>query len=260
MPVEENLEEYEEHERKLNARRRLQGVWVFITQAGLAETVLRLGTHILLIALILIVAWLLHYLYLSAQIVDSSDSSVYAAAPATTVPTKPSPDLPPFGIADISLGITRKARIHTDVPSRARDEVITYTVKSGDTLFGIADQFGINPETLLWGNQYILGDNPHNLRPDQELNILPVNGTYHRWSKGDGMNGVANFFGVKSEDIMNFPGNHLDVDKIGDWSSPNIEPGTWLVVPGGKRAFVSWSAPIIPRDDPGVAAVLGKGA
>jgi murein DD-endopeptidase MepM/ murein hydrolase activator NlpD len=32
-----------------------------------------------------------------------------------------------------------------------------------------------------------------------------------------------------------------------------------LVIPNGKRSFVTWSAPRITRDDPGVAKVLGPG-
>jgi murein DD-endopeptidase MepM/ murein hydrolase activator NlpD len=138
--------------------------------------------------------------------------------------------------------------------------VIQYTVKTGDTLFDIAEKFGLKPETVLWANQYVLADNPHSLRPGQVLNILPVDGTYHRWSAGDGLNGVARFFGVTPEAIINFPGNRLDPATIGDWSNPNIEPGTWLVIPGGRREFVSWSAPVIPLDNPGVAKVLGPGA
>jgi murein DD-endopeptidase MepM/ murein hydrolase activator NlpD len=157
-------------------------------------------------------------------------------------------------------GIPRKARLHTDVPSRPRIDVQQYTVQQGDTLFGIADKFGLQPETILWGNQFTLGDNPHNLRPGQELNILPIDGAYHRWSTGDGLNGVSKFFGVEPEDILDFTGNHLDLINIGDWSNPNIESGTWLVIPGGGREFVSWSAPEIPRDNPAVAKVLGSGA
>ncbi|HWQ83914.1 MAG TPA: M23 family metallopeptidase, partial [Anaerolineales bacterium] len=154
---------------------------------------------------------------------------------------------------------TRFADLHTVIPTRKRMEVAVYEVQSGDTLFGIAEKFALNPQTILWGNQFVLGDNPHNLRPGQELNILPVDGTYHRWSAGDGLNGVADFFGVTPEDIINFPGNHLDPNTLGDWSNPNIEAGTWLIIPGGKREFVSWSAPEIPRDNPSVAKVLGPG-
>jgi murein DD-endopeptidase MepM/ murein hydrolase activator NlpD len=163
-------------------------------------------------------------------------------------------------LPDAISGVARQASLHTDVPSRPRLEVVTYIVQPGDTLFGIAGKFGLQPETILWANQPVLGDNPHNLRPGQELNILPVDGTYYRWSAGDGLSSVAKFFGVAPEAIVDFPGNHLDALAPDSSSSPNIEPGTWLVIPGGRREFVSWSVPEIPRDDPKAAQFLGQGA
>jgi murein DD-endopeptidase MepM/ murein hydrolase activator NlpD len=156
--------------------------------------------------------------------------------------------------------VVRLAQLHTDSPSGRRDAVSVYTVKPGDTLFGIAGEFGLQPETILWANQATLGDNPHSLRPEQELTILPVDGAYHRWSAGDNLDAVARFFNVSPEAIVGFPANHLDPGAIGDYASPNIQPGTWLVIPHGRREFVSWSAPVIPLDNPGVAKVLGPGA
>ena len=234
--------------------------WEYASRLGLAETTLRFGTHALLVALILLFAWGLRGFYLLAG-QDQVEQAALAAA--LTTPTAP---VLPVGLPELSPlqsqidGIRRAARLHTDVPSRPRKQVTQYVVKPGDTLFGIAEKFGLQPETILWSNQAVLADNPHSLRPEQELNILPVDGAYYRWSAGDGLNGVAGFFGVQPEVIINFPGNQLDPAALGDWSSPNIEPGAWLVIPGGRREFVSWSAPIIPLDNPGVAKVLGPGA
>lgn len=245
-------------------------IWESISHAGLAELTIRLGSHVLLVMLILIVAWGMREFYLYAQTTKAinepaqdnptvSENALAASIPTATL-QEISPLLPDFHSEIVSPPIVvRHARIHTDVPSRPRSEVIIYEVQKGDTLFGIAEKFGLKPETILWGNQFTLGDNPHNLRPGQKLNILPVDGTYHRWSEGDGLNGVASFFSVTPDDIIDFPGNHLDRETIGDWSHPNIEPGTWLIIPGGRREFVSWSAPEIPRDDPTVARVLGPG-
>lgn len=169
--------------------------------------------------------------------------------------------LPPISAASELQGIARQTSLHTIIPSRPRQEVIKYTVQPGDTVFGIAEKFGLKPQTILWANYYTLLDNPHSLRPGQELNILPVDGTYYQWQAGDGLNGVARFFGVTPEDIINFPGNHLDPKTIGDYAHPNIQPGTWLVIPGGKREFVSWSAPIgVTRQNPAVARALGPGS
>jgi murein DD-endopeptidase MepM/ murein hydrolase activator NlpD len=173
-----------------------------------------------------------------------------------------SPELPPLaGAAALAYagGIPRLARLHTTLPDRPRFDVIQYTVQKGDTIFGIAEKFGLDPSSILWANLYVLGDNPHNLSPGQVLNILPVDGVYYRWSAGDGLNGVAKFFGVSPDDIVDFPGNHLTRQSVGDYSHPNIPVGTWLIIPNGRREFISWSAPQIPRSNPAVARLFGPG-
>lgn len=238
---------------------RLIKLWEEIWRVGLAESALRIGTTALLLALVLLVAWGMRELYQQTEVVNLSSGPALAASLPTPTATASLSALPNLTGIQNSPGIARQTDLHTMIPTRKRMEVTIYTVQAGDTLFGIAEKFGLKPETLLWGNQHVLGDNPHNLRPGQELNILPVDGVYHRWSAGDGLNAVARFFGVTPEDIINFPGNNLDPNTLGDWSNPNIEAGTWLVIPGGKRDFVSWSAPAIPRDNPSVAKVLGPG-
>ncbi|HEY3344040.1 MAG TPA: peptidoglycan DD-metalloendopeptidase family protein [Anaerolineaceae bacterium] len=156
-------------------------------------------------------------------------------------------------------GIPRLALLHTTLPDRPRFEVIEYTVKTGDTIFDIATRFGLKPSTLLWGNLNRLGDNPEMIQPDQKLNILPVDGVYYQWSQGDGLTKVAQVLGVTPDDIITFPGNHLNPDTIGELSHPNIPVGTWIVVPGGYRNFITWSAPTISRFNPGVARLYGPG-
>lgn len=235
-------------------------VWETTSRLGMADAILRSGTHALLVALILFLAWGLREFYLLAG-PDPAESAALAAGDPTPTPLLLPAEMPLYSKPQgAQVGISRKAHLHTDVPSLPRELVFTYTVKQGDTLFGIAQNFGLQPETILWSNQPVLADNPHSLRPGQELHILPVDGAYYRWSAGDGLNGVASFFGIAPEDILTYPANNLDPAAIGDWASPNIEAGTWLVIPHGKRAFVSWSAPAIPLDDPGVASVLGPGA
>lgn len=139
-----------------------------------------------------------------------------------------------------------------------RYEVIKYTVQEGDTIFGVAEKFGLNPETVLWANRYTYGDDFAGLSIGWELEILPVDGTYHKWDQGEGLNGVASFYGVSPDDIVNYPGNELDPQTVGDYSSPNIEPGTMLVIPNGVRPAVAW---IVARDAPASGnSALGPGA
>ncbi len=100
-------------------------------------------------------------------------------------------------LLDLEAAIGRKAMWHTTIPTRPRTNVITYTVQSGDSLFSIASQFGIKPETVLWGNYETLQNNPHLLKVGQVLNILPVDGTYYQWHEGDRLSQVAEFFNGK---------------------------------------------------------------
>ncbi len=155
-------------------------------------------------------------------------------------------------------GVARRLEMHTTVPSRPRLDLIKYVVQQGDTVFGVAENFGLKPETILWGNYDVLQDNPHNLQPGQELTILPVDGALYEWNVGDGLTGVAKFFGVTPQDIIDWPGN--GIDPMADAANPGIEAGTELVIPGGRRELqVIWTARIT-RADPARARLLGAGA
>jgi murein DD-endopeptidase MepM/ murein hydrolase activator NlpD len=167
-------------------------------------------------------------------------------------------DLPAFAQpAAFAGGIIRLADGHTVIPSRPRLDIKKYVVQVGDTLFGIAERFGLKPETILWGNWETLSGDPHFLSPGQELNIPPVDGVLHTWSAGEGLNGVAEFYSVEVQDIIDWPGNNLD--PLVDPADPNIEPGTVLVIPGGRREAPSWRNPRITRDNPAAASILGPG-
>jgi murein DD-endopeptidase MepM/ murein hydrolase activator NlpD len=80
------------------------------------------------------------------------------------------------------------------------------------------------------------------------------------WSAGEGLNGVASFYGVTPEDILNWPGNNLDLDEIGDYANPRIPSDTMLVIPGGHGTYTDWRTPRISREEPATAKHLGPGA
>lgn len=159
----------------------------------------------------------------------------------------------------LASGILRRTDNHTEIPERPREDVITYTVKRDDTLFGIADTFKVKPETILWGNFETLQDNPHLLKPDQELNILPVDGTYYKWNANDNLGGVAAFFGVDPQAILEYPGNNVDWTEV---NGPNygLEPGQWIIIPNGKRAIKDWGPPAITRKNAAAASYYGDGS
>lgn len=224
---------------------------------GLGESFLRAGTALLTVALIGVVVWVVRLFF--AQ----EPPAVSLVNAGQTVPTVVVGGGGPVqqDIVDSFGGVPRLAQVDTTIPSRPRQEIIKYKVEEGDTIFGIAENFGLEPRTVLWGNYYILLDDPHALKAGQELNILPINGTYHEWQQGEGLNGVAKYYGVTPEDIINYPANELSFETVGDFAAPNIQPGTWLIVPNGRREFISWSAPLgVTRENPASARVLGPGA
>lgn len=241
---------------KDNSRGIFQRFFDFLVQLGLGEGLLRVGTVALSVLLLGVVIWLIQS---SSARSAEAVGEVEAPVVVPTVGAAGGGDVPQQ-VVDAFGGVPRLAQERTIIPSRPRQEIVKYTVLEGDTIFGISEKFGLKPETILWGNYYVLLDNPHALQPGQELNILPVNGTYHEWQQGEGLNGVARYYGVTPEDIINFPSNNLDAAAVGDFANPNIAPGTWLIVPNGQRQFISWSAPLgVTRENPALARVLGEG-
>lgn len=239
--------------------RNFRSIWENIVKIGLGEISLRVGTVIASIALILLVVWVMGRFFLQGNINESKVAEFKEIVPTATI----SIQLPVFEIPDpevSTVSLDRITKMDTTLPEKPRYEIRKYTVVEGDTVFGIADKFNLNPSTILWGNLYILGDDPHRLFPGVEINILPKDGVLHRWSAGEGLNGVSRYYDVTPEDIINWPGNNLNPDEIGDYAAPNIEPGTDLFVPGGQRDFITWSAPRITRDNPAVARNIGPGA
>jgi murein DD-endopeptidase MepM/ murein hydrolase activator NlpD len=229
-----------------------------LVQIGLGESLLRIGTNLFSIVAIMAVI-LLAQAYYRQTPGPLSVNSIQDSGPVPTVEVNvnsmPSLDIP------IISGIARGAQLHTNVPSRPRQEISTYTVQDGDTVFGIAEKFGLEPETILFGNYNILVDDPHSLKPGQELTILPVNGVYWEWLGGIPFGEWAKFYHVTAADIIEFPGNHIDPNAIGDYENANIKTGTWLIIPGGSREFTTWYAPVgVTRENPSTARVMGSGA
>jgi murein DD-endopeptidase MepM/ murein hydrolase activator NlpD len=124
----------------------------------------------------------------------------------------------------------------TTIPSRERRGVITYTVQAGDTLFGIAGQFGLRPESILWANYDTLQDNPHLLTPGQELAIPPVNGIIYTVVEGDTVESIAEKYMV-TPDAIYVDGYQWNLLKPGE--QPFV--GASLIIPGGSRDFKPWS-------------------
>lgn len=226
-----------------------------LVQMGLGESLLKIGTNFFSILSIGIVIILFQSFYKQAPAQASNSAAEVLPTPQVEINSVPAPDQP------IISGISRAAQVHTNIPTRPRQELTTYTVLEGDTVFGIAERFGLEPQTILWGNYNILLDDPHSLKPGQVLTILPVDGVYWEWLGGIPFGEWARFYGVTPADIIQYPGNKIDAASVGDFENANIKNGTWLIIPNGRREFVNWSAPLgVTRENPASARVLGEGA
>ena len=74
-----------------------------------------------------------------------------------------------------------------------------YTIKKGDTIYGIAREYNINPELLSLLNG--LNNNDY-IYPDQEIIIPKSNYSYYVTAEGDTLDTIANKFNSSYEDIL----------------------------------------------------------
>ncbi|NJN81147.1 MAG: peptidoglycan DD-metalloendopeptidase family protein [Caldilineaceae bacterium] len=142
--------------------------------------------------------------------------------------------------------------IQEDAAPLPPEGIQTYIVQAGDTVLGIAEKFGIRPETIQWANQS-LESNPDLIRPGDAINVLPVDGALHIIRSGDTLGSLANKYKVEVADITGFA-----LNEIPDASAPLVT-GRQLIIPGGTKSFVQTQAVAYTGEAPSFAS-KGSGA
>jgi murein DD-endopeptidase MepM/ murein hydrolase activator NlpD len=203
-----------------------------------------------------IVSWVVTLLLVTgiiggAWMWKQSTSTVQALAPEpTAAPDEEPPQvvMPALGESEAFSSIQRDIQIKTNIPAdKPRYEPVEYRVARGDSMFAIAESYKLKPETILWANYDVLQDDPHSLKPGMVLRVPPTDGIYYQWKENDTLEKVAGEFKANVDNILNYPGNDIDL------TDPKIDSGSWVMIPGGEREFVQWLVPTVARGASGTS-------
>ncbi len=134
-----------------------------------------------------------------------------------------------------SESVERLASAVTYKPENQRTGPVTYTIEAGDSIYGIATEYDLEPETVLWANYNVLHDDAHNISIGDELIIPPEDGIYVEWKESDELQRLADKYRVELKDVLSCPVNKLDI------TNPVIEAGDFILFPGGYRETAAFN-------------------
>ena len=173
------------------------------------------------------------------QITSTSSKEDTTVQQDTTIDTS---GLPPEPAPAASAALFQVPIPVTNSPKRIRRDVLQYTVQSGDTVSGIANEFDVSADSILWANPK-LEDNPDMLSLGQVLNIPPVSGVLYTVASGDTVQKIADKFKSAKvpasklvDNIVNFEFNqeHHEL-KAPDYA---LTVGQFLMVPDGNKPYI----------------------
>ncbi len=135
-------------------------------------------------------------------------------------------------------------------------EVTTHIVKEGETIVSVAEQYGLQQETIIWENDL---DEDDDLEVGQELQILPIDGVRHKVAKGETVESVGEEYGLQDaqvQAIVDFPFNDFANNETFE-----LAVGQYLMVPGGveKATVITPTATYANTLTPNAGAVSATG-
>lgn len=197
------------------------------------------------------------YFVTGEDILDDLRNDLADWAPAPVAETLHLPNSTPRPDASDSEAVEVSGQVEVGpdgFPLQVRHHVVKYIIQPGDTLFGIADRFGINPNTIFWANTDVLQDNVHLLQLGTPLYILPVDGVYHLADGEQSIAEIASLYGVTAGDIL-----YSEFNTLSEYDSDYVPPADLrIVVPNGRRDYISYQAPIRTGTESGAANPEGS--
>lgn|GEM_PF-1042346 len=116
--------------------------------------------------------------------------------------------------------------VSAGAPSR---DILSYTVKDGDTISSLSVKFNITSDTIMWANDIT---NENSIKPGAKLTILPVSGILFTGTGGDDIGELAS----------RFQSNAALIDSFNSLDGKSPLEGQNIVLPDGVKPVVS--API----------------
>lgn len=151
-------------------------------------------------------------------------------------------EAPPQQVSDPGdISIRRSAyKPFTIIPDRPRNEVVIYEAVQGDTINGIAERFGLQPETIAWSNDRRI---VQVLRPGDDVNVPPADGVLT--TAIGSTRTLADYAALYK---VNDPYIIIDSEynpQLRGMTPDTIPPsGTPIFIPGGVAEEIVWTAEI----------------
>lgn len=111
----------------------------------------------------------------------------------------------------------------TEKVKRERTEIVSYEIKSGDTISTIAQEYDISVSTILWENDLTVYDT---IKPGMTLRILPVNGLSYEVKSGETLDSISKKYDTPQAKI-------LEYNKIA--TADQLRIGQKLILPGARK-------------------------
>ena len=164
---------------------------------------------------------------LSAQAAKKENLALVPLAdPSTAVDPDQKDDTSLFDVE--ALAMENQVMLSAQTADMAKDPeeeggVKIYTVATGDTMSGIAQRHGITVNTILWANDI---DNVDEIKPGDQIFILPIAGLSHVVKSGETIDSIASQYKADKDKIIAF--NSLP-------ANGEIREGDSIIIPDGKK-------------------------
>lgn len=155
---------------------------------------------------------------------------------------------PPVLVSDVSSNIAVVRDTYnpfTIIPERPRSEVIQYDAVQGDTIYTIAERFGVKPESIAWSNDRRI---VQVLRPGDVVNIPPTDGVYVQVIGSKTLQEVVSSYKVDDTYlVIDSEYNNL----LGVTPDTILPSGTWIFIPGGQGEDITWNPGVTVEESSG---------